>query len=954
MTQTPDSSHLPWHTLTADQTTQRLQVDPAQGLTTAEAEQRHARFGPNELIDRGIKSPWLILLDQFKETMVIVLIIAAIISGFLGEVKDTIAILVIVVLNAILGFTQEYRAEQAMAALKKMAAPRVKVRRDGRVEQMEAHRLVPGDVVVLEAGDAIPADARLVEAANLRVQEASLTGESTAVDKVADSLAETNSPIGDRHNMVYMGTAVTMGRGAAVVVDTGMRTELGNIAEMIQSVESGPTPLQRRMAKMGGSLAIVALVLVFIVVGLGLLRGEDFGELILTGVAMAVAVVPEGLPAVVTIALALGAQRMLKRRALIRKLPAVETLGSVTVICSDKTGTLTENRMTVVVLDVAEHRSTMEEFMRGRQPTLRASDPPQDPPSATLALVLAGSAMCNDAVIQADKEAAGDFSTVGDPTEAALVVSAARYGLWKNDLDKTFPRVAEVPFTSERKLMTTVHKVPIHTDSLVVNPYIRQMLESENLPYIAVTKGAVDQLLEISDRVWANDHFEPLTDEWRERIRDANEGLAKEGLRVLGVALRPLKELLPQPANADAASPYEQQLAIVGMVGMIDPPRAEVKDAIHTAKSAGIRTVMITGDHPLTALRIAQDLGIVGNGGPSRDDGGDKKEEARGKKEEGHAHDRAAPDRVLTGQELAQMSDDDLYKVVEDVSVFARVAPEHKLRIVAALQRRGEIAAMTGDGVNDAPALRKADIGVAMGITGTDVSKEASDMVILDDNFASIVAAVEEGRTIYDNVRKFIRYTLTSNAGEIVVMLAAPFVGMPIPLTALQILWVNLVTDGLPGLALGVEPAERSVMHRPPYPPNQSIFARGMAPAILFIGLLMGAVSLGVGYWAWSQGNPAWVTMVFMTLTLSQMGNALAIRSERDSLFSIGLLSNKAMLGAVLLTFVLQLAVTYVPFLQPIFRTQALTAGELAISLGASTVVFIASEIWKAFLRRRS
>ncbi len=940
MTQVPDSSHLPWHTFTAEQTVQRLEVDPAQGLSAATAEQRHARFGPNELIDRGIKSPWLILLDQFKETMVIVLIVAAIISGFLGEVKDTIAILVIVVLNAILGFTQEYRAEQAMAALKKMAAPRVKVRREGRVEQMEAHRLVPGDIVLLEAGDSIPADARLVEAANLRVQEASLTGESTAVDKVADSLAETNSPIGDRHNMVYMGTAVTMGRGAAVVVDTGMRTELGNIAEMIQSVESGQTPLQRRMAKMGVSLAVVALVLVFIVVGLGLLRGEDFGELILTGVAMAVAVVPEGLPAVVTIALALGAQRMLKRRALIRKLPAVETLGSVTVICSDKTGTLTENRMTVVVLDAAEQRTTMEEFMRGRQPALRASDPPQDPPAATLALVLAGSAMCNDAVIQADKEAAGDFSTVGDPTEAALVVSAARYGLWKNELDQTFPRVAEVPFTSERKLMTTVHKVPLHSDSLVVNPYIRRTLEAEGTPYIAVTKGAVDQLLNLSDRVWANDHFEPLTEEWRGRILAANEGLAKEGLRVLGVALRPLKDLLPKPASADEDSPYEQELGIVGMVGMIDPPRAEVKDAVHTAKTAGIRPVMITGDHPLTALRIAQDLGIVGNGGQVAPAAGNRT--------------GAASDRVLTGQELAQMSDDDLYEVVEEVSVFARVAPEHKLRIVAALQRRGEIAAMTGDGVNDAPALRKADIGVAMGITGTDVSKEASDMVILDDNFASIVAAVEEGRTIYDNVRKFIRYTLTSNAGEIVVMLAAPFVGMPIPLTALQILWVNLVTDGLPGLALGVEPAERSIMQRPPYPPNQSVFARGMAPAILFIGLLMGIVSLGVGYWAWSQGNPAWVTMVFMTLTLSQMGNALAIRSERDSLFTIGLRSNKAMLGAVLLTFVLQIAITYVPFLQPIFRTQALTAGELAISLGASTVVFIASEIWKAFLRRRS
>ncbi len=950
MTQDTDLSHIPWHTLSAEQAASQFEVDPTQGLSAAQAEDRRTRFGPNELIDRGVKSPWLILLDQFKETMVIVLIIAAVISGLLGEVKDTIAILVIVILNAALGFTQEYRAEQAMAALKKMATPRVKVRRGGEVQHADATSLVPGDVILLEAGDSVPADARVIEAANLRVQEAALTGESTAVDKVVDFRADTHAAIGDRHNMVYMGTAVTMGRGSAIVVDTGMRTELGNIAEMIQTVESGPTPLQRRMAAMGRSLAIVALVIVAIVIGLGLLRGEDLGDLVLTGVAMAVAVVPEGLPAVVTIALALGAQRMLKRRALIRKLPAVETLGSVTVICSDKTGTLTENRMTVVVLDVAEQRATMEEVMRDRQPALRAADPPKEPISATQALVLAGSTLCNDAIIREDKEATGDFSTVGDPTEAALVVAAARFGLWKDDLDKTFPRLAEVPFTSERKLMTTVHKVPIHTDSLVVNPYIRQMLEAEEMPYLVVTKGAVDQLLEVSDRVWVNDRFVPLDVEWRERVRSANEGLAREGLRVLGVALRPLKELVPESSAGDAeeGSAYEKDLAIVGMVGMMDPPRAEVKDAVHTAKTAGIRPMMITGDHPLTAMRIAQDLGIVDRGLSAADSPG-----APSSSQPAAAPPASTHDRVITGQELTRMTDDDLYQAVSEVSVFARVAPEHKLRIVEALQRRGEIAAMTGDGVNDAPALRKADIGVAMGITGTDVSKEASDMVILDDNFASIVSAVEEGRTIYDNVRKFIRYTLTSNAGEIIVMLAAPFIGMPIPLTALQILWVNLVTDGLPGLALGVEPAERNIMRRPPYPPNQSVFARGMAPAILFIGLLMGIVSLGVGYWAWRQGNPAWVTMVFMTLTLSQMGNALAIRSERDSLFTIGLLSNRAMLGAVLLTFVLQLAITYIPFLQPIFRTQALTAGELAISLGASTIVFIVSEIWKAFLRRR-
>lgn len=921
MTNEPRMLSPEWHTLGAEDVLRRLDVDPHAGLSDEQAQARLAQFGRNELEESQGRRPLSILADQFKGTMIIVLLVAAVISIVLGEGKDAAAILVIVILNAILGFTQEYRAEQAMAALKRMSNPVVKVRRGGSLQKLASTDLVPGDIIVLEAGDSIPADARLIDAVNLRVQEAALTGESTPVDKDIIGSFAPDAALGDRHNMVFMGTAVTLGRAVAVVVETGMRTQLGHIARMIQGAEDVKTPLQRRMARLGTSLAIVALVIVALVFGLGLLRGEAIGPLFLTSVAMAVAVIPEGLPAVVTIALALGAQRMLQRKALIRRLPAVETLGSVTTICSDKTGTLTENRMTVVLLDVAGQTQTMEEVLQHRMPVLRRGEAVEenaDPSQAAHATLLAAAALCNDAVLQADPNAPGDFATIGDPTEGALVVAAARRGLWKNDLDAVFVRVAEAPFTSERKLMTTVHRLPPDEPATIINPYLRRLLASENAPYIAVTKGAPDQLLGLCSRVWADDAFLPLDEGWQQRVRDANAKLAAAGLRVLGIAIRSLSEA-PVPGQAEG---IERDLAIVGLVGMIDPPRAEVRDAVATCRAAGIRPVMITGDHPLTAARIAADLGISEN------------------------------ERVLTGQELGAMSDSDLDRVVGEVNIFARVAPEHKLRIVNALQRQGQVAAMTGDGVNDAPALRQADIGVAMGITGTDVSKEASDMVLLDDNFATIVNAVAEGRVIYDNVRKFLRYTLTSNTGEIIALLVAPFFGMPIPLTALQILWVNLVTDGLPGLALGVEPAERNTMRRPPYRIQESIFGRGMAVQILVIGGIMGIVSLLLGYLEWRTGNPAWVTMVFMTLTLSQMGNALAIRSERDSLFRIGLLSNRPMLGAVLLTFALQLAVTYVPFLQDIFNTQALTAGELAISLAASTVVFIVSELWKALGRR--
>jgi Ca2+-transporting ATPase len=912
-----------WYKRKIADVAQELKSNPSLGLDPQEVARRLAHYGPNELVERGLKSPWLILWEQLTATMVVILIIAAVISAILGDTKDAIAILIIVVLNALLGFHQEYRAEKAMAALKRLAVPAVKVRRSGHVQELSARELVPGDVVLLETGNLVPADCRLLESANLRTQEAALTGESQPVEKTVADLAGPDLPLGDRHNMVYMGTVVTYGRGQALVTETGMKTELGAIATMIQSVGQEQTPLQRRLDQLGRKLALAAVGIVVVVFLLGVLRGEDLKLMFMTAMSMAVAAVPEGLPAVVTITLALGAQRMLKRRALIRKLPAVEALGSTTVICSDKTGTLTENRMTVTVLDVAGHQLDLVEHFDHHMPTLengRTSLPIlQNQPA--LALLLAGSALCNDAVLEQEAgNGQPSYHAVGDPTEGALVVAAARFGLWKATLDQTLPRVAEAPFDAERKRMTTVHQVqtPAATTNGTAQPFDVITRQVNGSPFVAFTKGAVDQLLAIATQVWNAGTVEVLDEAWSQRVLATNDQLAQRGMRVLGLAFRPLATM-----PADGIETLEQELIFVGMIGMVDPPRPEVKDAVATCKNAGIRPVMITGDHPLTARQIAHELGIA-NGS-----------------------------RVLTGQEIDKLPAAALATVIDEVSVYARVSPEHKLRLVSVLQEKGHIVAMTGDGVNDAPALRKAEIGVAMGITGTDVSKEAADMVLLDDNFATIVAAVEEGRVIYDNIRKFIKYTMTSNSGEIWVMLLAPFLGMPLPLLPLQILWINLVTDGLPGLALGVEPGERNLMRRPPYHPDENIFGRGMGRHIIVIGLMMGLVSLALGYWYWLGDSAHWQTIVFTTLTLSQMGHALAIRSGRDSLFTIGLLSNRALLASVLLTFALQLAVIYLPFLQGFFQTTALPLPELLVSLALSTVVFWGVEIEKWLTRRQ-
>ncbi len=896
-----------WHVQPVEDVLSKLQVSLETGLNADEAAHRMGEYGPNELVDRGGKSPWKILLEQLTGVMTIVLIVSAVISFFLQDYEDAIAILAIVILNTILGFSQEYRAEKAMAALKKMAVPHVKVRRGGRVVEITARELVPGDLVLLEAGNLIPADGRLVESVNLRIQEAVLTGESEPVEKITTPLSQPNLGIGDQRNRAFMGTIISYGRGILAITETGMKTELGRIADMLQKVTQETTPMQRRLAQLAKVLAIAALAIVAVVFVLGVIRGEDIRLMFLTSISMAVAAIPEGLPTVVTIGLALGAQGMLKRNALIRKLPAVETLGSVTVICSDKTGTLTENRMTVTLLDVANHQLDMKQEVQGFTPRVRKDQANRqltvDP---AISLLLISGALCNDALLEVDADHEDEFTSVGDPTEGALVIAAARGGLWKYELEKEFPRLAELPFDSDRKRMTTIHRLPETTIDAVQNtPLNRQ--NSPGYPWIAITKGSVDGMLDISSQVWVDGQLHPLDDHWRERIHAANNRLAQNGMRVLGMAF----QLRRNEAIDLPEEPLEKDLVFIGMTGMIDPARPEVHEAVQKAHLAGIRSMMITGDHPLTALSIARDLGIT------------------------------TSDHVITGHELSTMPVEILTEKVKDTSVFARVSPEHKLKIMEALQSNGEIVAMTGDGVNDAPALKKADIGVAMGITGTDVSKESAEIVLLDDNFATIVAAVEEGRRIYDNIRKFIKYALGSNIGEILVMLVAPFLGMPLPLLPLQILWINLVTDGLPGLALTMESAENNTMKRPPYHPKENIFSRGLGRSIIWMGLMLGLLTLGIGYWGWATGQEAWQTMAFTTLALAQMGNVLAIHTSSKPLMKGGLFTNPLLIGSILLTLVLQVAVVYTPFLQPFFETEPLSVQQFGVTIVASIVMYI-------------
>jgi Ca2+-transporting ATPase len=898
-----------WHKAKTEKLLEEFKTD-ATGLSSVDVQARLAKYGLNELVEKGGRTPFQIFWSQPTETMVLILIAAAIVAAALGDTKDAIAIIAIVLLFAILGFVQEYRAERAMAALKQMAVPTVKVFRDGKLSEISVRELVPGDIVQLETGNLIPADLRLLESVNLQIQEAALTGESEAVNKFVDEIDRDDLPLGDRRNMAYLGTVVTGGRGRGLVVATAMETELGRIADLLQQVGEEQTPLQRRLDRLGKMLATVGIAFAALIFVIGILRGDDLRHMLLTAVSVAVAIVPEGLPAVVTITLALGSQSMLKRQALIRKLPAVETLGSVTVICSDKTGTLTENRMTVVVLDVAEHRLDLSEEVRKGGIVRMTKTSPQETVSS-IALSTIGGALCNDAsILSLDDDKT--FRTLGDPTEGALLVAAARLDYWKESLDQSFPRIAEVPFDSERKRMTTVHSLAKHDPDLLVG------LRINGAKSLAFTKGSVDGLLEISSRVWVQGKFQEMDDNWRNRIQKANDEMAAKGMRVLGIGLRLLDD---EPASVDAT--LESSLTFIGLFGMIDPPRPEVRDAIMNCATAGIRPVMITGDHPLTALEIARQLGINDNG------------------------------RALTGIELEKLSFDELKERVEDVSVFARVSPEHKLKIVQALQERGHIVSMTGDGVKDAPALRRADIGVAMGITGTDVSKEAADLVLLDDNFATIVAAVGEGRTIYDNIRKFVRFSVAGNIGKVLVMLLAPFLGKPIPLLPLQLLWLNLLTDGLLGLGMGVEGPERDTMKRPPYSPKEDVFSRGGWWQVSWVGILIGALALGLGSYYFFNGRPEWQTMLFSFLAFAQVFQALASRSSNESLFKLGVFSNPLLAVLALVVVALQLAVLYIPFMSNFFNVAPLSAMDLLIAICVSSIVFFAMELEKVLMKNR-
>jgi len=842
-----------WH-LTSIKETLDLLGSHLGGLAPSEADNRLEKYGYNELEAKNKKPAWLMFLGQFKDLMIIILLIAAVVSGFIGDLKDTLLIALIVILNAIIGFLQEYRAEKAMEALKKMATTTAKVKRDNQIEYLNSTEIVPGDIVLLEAGDMVPADIRLFEAHALKIEEASLTGESEAVEKDKKELLEENIPLGDRFNMAYKSTLVTYGRGLGIVVATGMSTEIGSIAKMLQEDET-QTPLQKRLTDFGKKLSFVIFAICAIIYISGYIRGEDPTQLILTAISVAVAAIPETLPAVITVSLAFGASKLVKQNALIRKLPAIETLGSVTFIGSDKTGTLTQNKMTVKEVWTNSELALTNELSLSQQDLL------------LLAMRLNQDTQTNENGI-----------IKGDSTE----IAAYQYSIANSPVKSTevYPRVREIPFSSERKMMTTVH--PFGTKNLII------------------TKGALELVLEKCTTTPS-------------QVYEKAEEIAQKGMRLLAYAIK-ITENIESVEEAE----IEKDLNFLGVIGMIDPPRLEAKQAVAECISAGIIPVMITGDHPTTAQAIAREIGILST--PS--------------------------DKVITGKEMNQISEADFEARVKNIRVYARVSPEQKLQIVKVLQKQGQFIAMTGDGVNDAPALKRADIGVAMGITGTDVSKEAADMILLDDNFATIVKAVKEGRRIFDNIRKFIKYTLTGNAGKIWAIFLAPLVGLEMPLLPIHILWLNLVTDGLPGLALAGEPAEKGIMTRPPRHPKESIFARGLGFHILWVGLLIGGATLAVQAWGVNTGGN-WQTMVFTTLCFAQIGQILAVRSEHNFLFQEGIFGNIPLLGTALMNFLLQLALMYIPFFQEIFVTKPLTLEELGACMGVAVLVFHAIEAEK-------
>jgi Ca2+-transporting ATPase len=873
-----ESTH--FHTLSAEESMSLMQTDK-NGLNEEQVLERRNIFGLNELAEDKRKTIISMLIEQFKNVMIIVLIAAAVISGIIGETTDMAIILAVVILNAVLGVVQESKAEKALEALKKMSKPYAKVKRNNEVRHIKSEEIVPGDIVFIEAGDYVPADMRLIESASLKIEESALTGESVPVEKIVEKLEKGDLVIGDRKNMAYLGSSVTYGRGIGIVTATGMKTEVGKIAGYISSADTDETPLQKKMGEMSKYLSVSVLIIAAVIFVAGILQGRKYFNMFLTSVSLAVAAIPEGLPAIVTIVLALGVQKMAKRNAIIRKLPAVETLGSTEIICSDKTGTLTQNKMTVKQLYFNKALISDEEA---------ASD------SEELQRVIQIMALCNDSKMRrVDNQ---KIETIGDPTETALISFAARTGFYKDKAEQEFPRKAEIPFDSERKLMTTVNEI--------------------NGKFICMTKGAPDVLLEKCDRILTDGNIVSLSDEHKEEINASNSKMAGKALRVLALAYKEVDEI-PREVTPDT---LENQLIFAGLVGMIDPPREEVKAAIETCKDAGIRPIMITGDHRDTAAAIAKELNII--------------------EDESEA---------ITGAELDKINHEDFINLVNKYSVYARVSPEHKVKIVKAWKENGKVVAMTGDGVNDAPALKVSDIGVGMGITGTDVAKGVSDMVLSDDNFATIVEAVKEGRTIFSNIRKSIQFLLSANMGEVITLFVATMLNWNI-LLPIHILWVNLVTDAFPALALGVEKPEEDVMMRKPRKSQGNFFANGLGISVIYQGLTEGLITLGTYYTGLRLfSHEIAVTMAFATLGLIQLAHSFNVRSDKKSIFEIGLFSNKYQIGAVLLSAFLQLIVIFVPQLNKLFKVVPLNPVQWLIVAGASLLIIPIVEIVKLVRR---
>ncbi len=881
-----------------------LNTDLEKGLSENEAKQRLEKYGPNELKEEVKQSMLSKVIAQFKDFLILILIAASIVSFIVGEKVDAVVIIAIVIVNAALGLYQEGKAEKALEALKKMAAPNAKVLRDGNVTVAPANTLVPGDIVLLETGDIIPADLRLIESSNLKIEEASLTGESVPVEKDANAVLAEDASLGDRFNMAYMSTVVSYGRGKGVVVGTGHNTEIGKIATMIQTYEDESTPLQRKLNQLGKTLGTITLLVCAAVFGLGLLQGRDVLEMFMTAISLAVAAVPEGLPAIVTIVLALGMNRMVQRNAIVKKLLAVETLGTTTYICSDKTGTLTQNEMTVVkaytdgkIIEVTGIGYEPKGEFKVDDQIFNINE------SVNTNTLLSIGILCNDAKI--DKTEDG-YRVLGDPTEGALVTLAGKAGMTKEEINNKYPRIEEIPFDSDRKMMTTFH------ENFVPNKVV------------SFTKGAPDIMINKSNYIYQNGQVLPFTDELKAQVLDINSKFSREALRVLAMGFR-LYDSLPQNTSAEN---IERDLIFVGLVGMIDPPREEAKEAIRKCKNAGIHTVMITGDYKETAFAIAKQLGMADS-----------------------------EDQAIMGKELDNLSDEELRELVKEKRVYARVSPEHKVKIVDALKANGEIAAMTGDGVNDALALKKADIGVSMGITGTDVAKNTAEVILTDDNFASIVAAVEEGRIIYSNIKKFVFFLLSCNIGEVLIIFLSLLFGFQVPLKPIQLLWLNLVTDSFPALALGMEKGDPEIMDMPPRDPNEPILDKGMLRALLIQSIAICIATIGAYIWGMNKYGTENLTMArtitFATLITAELLRAYSSRSLNHSIFHIGVFSNKAMTRSTLLSFILLLVVIYVPFLQPIFDTFTVGLADWLMILLFSFIPLVFGEVYKVIVNKK-